>query len=384
MEGDPAHDTRIESLTRGAPRRSPTVRVLAAFSEHADCNLASLGFATGVDFEKLLTGTGFEAPFGQSPFAFGRGLAFERLVADSGYAATLDLLRETMGFPVEDARIVSLRNVHPKNARGMTLRAHDTKALLRQIVNGDLSAPNLIDGAVLSAEVGGVRANFEADALAARFGGLIHAGEVKSFPVVDGRGDPDKVGAALDQVAIYILLARGLVEELGGNADLVSSDALLITPKNVGLTPTLNVINVARRIARTQTLLDQVPRLADMAVDLPTGASFGLVASQTEDQNRRVAHLHNIADQVGTTYRPTCLATCGLSRVCRARAFNAASPQLVGPEIARLLPGVASLSRAAELSDGAPPSISEAPAAQQLARASRLYERSIRYEAGAS
>src|SRR5262249_54049589 len=159
---------------------------------HADCNLATLGFAARIDFDQLLVGTRFEAQFGQSPFAFSRGLAFERMIADHGYAATLDLLRTRMGFSVADARIINLLSAYPKNALGMGLRADQTRVLVRQLVSGDPSAPNLIDGAVLQAIVGGVPARFEADALAARFGGPIHAGEIKSFPVVDGRADPEK------------------------------------------------------------------------------------------------------------------------------------------------------------------------------------------------
>ena len=45
----------------------------------------------------------------------------------------------------------------------------------------------------------------ETNALALRFGGPIRVGEIKSFPVVDGRVDPDKLGVAADQSAVYVL-----------------------------------------------------------------------------------------------------------------------------------------------------------------------------------
>jgi hypothetical protein len=232
-------DPRLTEIRATAPRRSPNVRVLAAYAIHADCNLATLGFAASVDFDRVLKGTTYEAPFGQSPFAFSRGLAFERMLAQHGYAATLDLLRTRMGFATADARIANLRQGYPPNADGMRVRAHDTQLLIRKILRGASDAPNLIDGAVLETRIGGILARFEADAIAARFGGPIHAGEVKSFPVVDERADADKLAAALDQVAVYLLLTRQLVEHLGGNPDAVSTEAMLITPKNVGLTPTL-------------------------------------------------------------------------------------------------------------------------------------------------
>jgi hypothetical protein len=78
----------------------------------------------------------------------------------------------------------------------MRLCAHETRSLLRELARRDLRAPNLIDGAVLETVDGGITAHFEADSLAARFGGEVHTGEVKSFPAVDGRTKPDKLGSA--------------------------------------------------------------------------------------------------------------------------------------------------------------------------------------------
>jgi hypothetical protein len=282
-----------------------------------------------------------------------------------------------MGFPVADARVVNLRDSYPRNSAGMRLRAHDTRALLSQILHGDRDAPNLIDGAVLETRVGGVPARFEADALAARVGGLLHAGEVKSFPVVDGRAEPDKLAAALDQVAIYILLAQWEVAALGGDPDLVSTQAMLITPRNVGLTPTLSVIDVARRVARAKRLLGRVPAALDLATAVAAGAGFGRVADKRADPARRVEAFHDLADRVGTTYKSSCMS-CGAVRLCRLRAFTSGAPPLAGAQAVRLLPGVRSLDRAAELAAGAPPTPAETPAAAQLARAGRLYEQATR------
>src|SRR5205085_11231243 len=60
-----------------------------------------------------------------------------------------------------------------------------SRHLIRTMLENDPHAPNLIDGAVFTASIGGVTAYFEADAVAARSSGPIHVGEVKSFPVVD-------------------------------------------------------------------------------------------------------------------------------------------------------------------------------------------------------
>jgi hypothetical protein len=367
-------EQRLEAIRGGAPRRSPTVRALAAYAQHTDCRLATLGFAASVDFDRLLAGTPWRAPFGQSPFAIARGLAFEKMLRANDYAATLDLLRGPLAIPAAGARVVNLRQGYPAGAERMPARARDTSALLRRIIAGDPTAPHLIDGAVLTASVGGLAAYFEADALAACVAGLIRAAEVKSFPKVDDRVDPDKLGAALDQVAFYILLTRDEVLHLGGDPErLVSDRALLITPRNVGLTPTLSEQRVDARVRRAQVLLDAIPRAADVAA-APAGASFGPVADTSADPRRRLELLHELADRVGTAYEPGCLSTCGNARFCRARAFRDGSPCLAGAATLRLLPGVASLGRAEALTRGAAPAPAEAPAAALLERAGRLYD----------
>jgi hypothetical protein len=375
----------LAPLAAGAPTRSPTIRVLAAFASNADCNLASLGFAAGVDFDRLLKGTSYEAPFGQSPFAFSRGLNFERSLREGGYGSVFALLRESMGFEIADARVVSLREGYPPNRHGMIMRSRRTRALLDGMLREEVSAPNLIDGAVLATSVGGVRAYFEADALAARGRGPIHIGEVKSFPVVDDRGDPEKVGQALDQAAMYIHLVRNVASELGHDPTLISADAMLITPHNTGMRPTLSVKNVQPRVHRARVLLASVPSVADIAAFAPHGLSFGAIADQRPAgshgkqeldprADRRIDALHGLADGVGTTYRPLCLSTCGLARFCRERAFAGGSPNIAGAQMVRMLPGIHSLGRAADLAAGAPAAPTEAPAAAQLVRAARLYD----------
>jgi hypothetical protein len=323
--------------------------------------------------DKLLVATPYQAQFGQSPFAFGRGNQFERSIRADGYARTLELLRTKMRFDVTDARIINLRDSYQKNRQGMVLRADETRSLIGQILRGERHAPNLIDGAVLTAQIGGARAFFEADALAARFEGPIHAGEVKSFPVVDGRPEPDKLGAALDQVAVYILLTQELVADLGGDPDAsVSMTAMLIAPRNVGLTPTLETQDVTARVRRVGTLLRESPPVGDLADGLPAGV-FGQIADTTADTSRRLEVLDSLVDRVGNKLTSGCLSTCGAARYCRARSVASGSPAIGGEQLVRLLPGVRSLPRAAELAAGAPPSTTEAAAAGQLSRAGRLY-----------
>jgi hypothetical protein len=366
---------RLATILGQAPRRSPNVRVLAGYAQHVGCNLATLGFAAGANFDRLLAGTRFQAPFGQSPFALGRGIAFEKRLRADDYAALRELFRALPGFPGSGARVINLREGYPKDSTAMPRRADDTLKLLGQVVCGVPAAPHLIDGAVLTTTIGGRVAYFEADALAARAAALIHAAEVKSFPKVDDRVDPEKLAAALDQVAVYILLTRDAVARLGADPErLVSDRALLVTPKNVGMTPTLSEQRVSRRVERARKLLDGIPDPADVIAAVPAGLSFGPVADPKADERARLEVLHDLADRVGTCYEPSCLASCGNAKFCRERAFRAGTPNVTGAGAVRLLPEVGTLDRAEELTRGATPTAAEAPAAALLERAGRLYD----------
>jgi hypothetical protein len=283
-----------------------------------------------------------------------------------------------MGFSPGEGRIVNLRKGYAPNDAGMQKRAEATRSLLDDILRNRSGAPNLIDGAVLTADIGGIPARFEADAIAARIASLLHAGEVKSFPVVDGRAQADKLSAALDQVAFYIVLLRRLIEELRGDPLRASSEAMLITPRNVALTPMLSRQNVERRIARAGRLLAQVPAAADIADAIPSSLSFDTAANADLPEERRATSLHELADRVGTEYRPDCLGSCGNARFCRERVYKSGSAALLGAPAIRLLPCVDTLPRAVELGHGAAPTDAEKPVAEQLARARRLYKLAIR------
>lgn len=364
---------RLAALRGSAPRRSANVRELARFAANSACSLANVGFAARVDFDQLLRKTRFEAPFGQSPFAFRRGNRFEELLREHNHAALRRLLGETFAYDVRGAKVENLRQTRARGKAGLERRAEDTAGLVKAIVTGAKDAPNLIDGAVLGRTIGGVSAHFEADAVAAQFGRPIHVGEIKSFPTVDGQADPEKIGAAVAQVSIYILLLRELVERVGGKADMVSSDALLITTKNTGLQPTMHVKAVGREVERAARILDQSPAVEDIAAALPAKVpSFERVFEGEE--SARLDSLNQIADAVGVEYRPSCLSSCGLSRFCRDRAHESGDPSRVGGQLVRLLPGLRSIDRVTALASGKKPAADEMAIAEQIQRAAALRE----------
>ena len=126
----------------------------------------------------------------------------------------------------------------------------------------------------------------------------------------------------------------------------MSDVGLLITPKNVGLTPILAEPPVGNRVRRVARLLAEVPRAADVIAAAPVGSSFGRVADTTAEESRRLDVLHDLADSVGTAYEPGCLSRCGNARFCRERAFQAGNPCISGTTTLRLLPNITRLDRA--------------------------------------
>src|SRR5947209_5114713 len=266
------------------------VRVLAAFAQNTACRLANLGFAARVDFDQLLKGTRFQAPFGQSPFAFQRGLAFERMLRESNHARTRGLLSEPLGLPSAEMRVTNLRGGIPAACNRMPARADATLNRIQAIIHGEPDAPHLIDGAVLRGTVGGLEEFFEADALAARAAdGEIRVVELKSFPKIDDRIAADQLGAALDQTAVYLMLTLDAVAALEGDPTAQVSDrVILITPRNVGLSPTYSEQRLSGRLMRMRRVFAAVPNVADVAAATPADISFGPVADRQVEEAARL------------------------------------------------------------------------------------------------
>jgi len=373
-----AGETALDRVRGRAPTIRANVRRLAAFANVHSCPTAAVAFAARIDTNRILTGTTAEMPYGQSPFAIGRGVAFEVLLRQHGHAELRRVLTEGLGVDFSLAAIENLREGYEPNRTGLTLRASVTRSRMAEIIAAP-PEPIVLDGAVLRADIGGLPAFFEADEMAIGVGGEIIVGENKSWPVVDGRPtDEEALGAALDQAATYVLLGRGTLDQAGVDPARVSDNVVLVTPRNTGLAPVLHRQAVTSRVRRVERLLGAVPSVTDIAASTPSSVTFDQVADVTLPEEARLEAFGDVTERLGRVYEPAgCLTSCGFAWACRQCIFAAGDPAVAGGPVARALPGIASLRRAAELASGAPPSSAEAPAAAPVARAGRLYDEAI-------
>jgi hypothetical protein len=367
-------EARVQAVRGGAGEKSPTIRVLASASANHDCPTAMLALATRTDLDSVLNGTYFEAPFGQDPQAFLRGQMFEANVKGERYGRLIQLLREHGVFPPgRPVAIHDLKTRFPANKSSLAPRAEETRRLLREMVRRRHGAPIIIDGAVLTCRIANQIAYFEADGLAASSDGGIHVAEIKSFDITDGRCDEEKFGSACDQAAWYALLARMTLSDAGLDPSFISDTGFIILPQNTGLTPVLVPKVLTNRIERARQVFAAMPDVANIL------AHAGNVTFPAKDAapDERLIGVEQLLDAVGTRYRPECLKSCALSRLCRARAHQAGLTAMCGSNVVRQLPNVPTLQRAAELTAGAPPGSNEAHVADSLMRADAMYTRAM-------
>ena len=354
------------------PLKAPNARSLAATIENPGCTARRVLDSAGVDKVALATRIGTPLPQEQSVFAINRGNRFEADLKADDYAALIELLRQAK-FEVDRVEILRLRNLYPISPRNPDIalekRAAATRSAILGMAAGESSAPNLIDGGALRWDFGGAVARLETDGIAWRLGGRIHIIEIKSFPLVDGRGDPEKVGAAAWQAAVYVSAITDMLAEQGFDTNLVSTEVLLVCPRNTSLTPTMAPLDVARQTRSLRRLLAGRRQVGDVLAALGDDATLDTAGMSAE---AAATHLADVLERLGTNYLPSCLAACPLAYHCRDRARATGNPACLGPEVRTSLAGVQSLPRVLELAVGASPGAGESDAAAMLMRAARL------------
>ncbi len=362
----------LEAFRGGMGDARPNARTLAASADNPGCNSRRVLDAARVNKADLASALGRPAPAEQSPFAIQRGNSFERRVKAERYRNLIERLRAA-GFEVDSDRVLPLRDrykISGKNTDQMLAkRAEETRCALVDMARGVPEAYSLIDGGALEWDYGGVIARLEADGIAWRIGGRIHVVEVKSFPIVDDRADPEKVGAAARQAAVYVAALRDLLRQEGVAPEAVSTKVLLVCPRNTSLTATMKVIDVERQTRSLLRLLSTRESIDDLLAKMGTNVSLDTSGMDDEAAKR---HLARVLEMLGTNYLPSCLSSCPLAFHCREHARAGGDPGCLGMDVRASLGPVKALPRVIALAKGAKPTPEEADAAAMLVRAQQL------------
>ena len=404
---------RLDALRGPVPPRSHDARTIAALTVNPGCSRRAVLDAAGVDKRKLAERIGFPARYGQSPFAITRGLAFEKQVKAEGCVALIELLRSELGFEVPELEYLDL-GVDPEaggarppgasvgSGAGLSMdrgaRYERTRAAFGRVAAGEAL---LADHPLLRIDVGGRTAFVEPDvvALSARPSGVgpsaparLYVAEVKSFSVIDGQADPEKVGAAAVQAAVYVLALRRLFIELGVDPALVADDVILVCPKDFANQPSAHLLDVRRQLAAVQRQLDRLPRIAGLIADLDSTVDFDLAvdppAAQGEPgrEHRSAAELTKSLAMIEARYAPECVTRCEMAFHCRAEARSADATDVLGRSVRDALGGLASIDEVLALADASADSPVDAvgasgggpEAARLLRAAARAYDEALR------
>lgn len=362
-------EAQLDRIRGPVPPRNHNARTIAALSSNPGCARRAVLDAAGADKQQIAAHTGFPAPFGQSQFALVRGNAFEGQVKANGCAELLRLLREHLHLPIPEASYADLEEVGGSTSR--EVRHARTRALLtRAAASGD-DAGTMFDHPLLRLEVGGRPVYLEPDLLAFKLGQRFHVVEIKSFAVIDGQADGDKVAAAVIQSAVYVLALREVLADLGFSAGLVADEVLLVCPENFSNRPVGAALDVRKQLTVLGRQLARMARIDSLLESLPPELTFDLARGADGTPHRPPAELAGALTTVLARYSPDCLATCEMCYFCRHEAAGATAA--LGITALEDLGGVEDLATVLHLArTSTDPPADQAEAAIRLRTAARL------------
>jgi hypothetical protein len=343
MENDTA--ARLATLRGDEPPKRHNARTVAALTRNPGCARRAVLDAAGVDKQELSRRIGHPAPFGQSPFAIARGNAFEAQVKQDGCAELLRLLRETLGLDLGQVGYADLDGTDTQELRHARARA---------LLTAD-EQNTLYDHPLLRLDVGGQPVYLEPDLVAFQHDGVFHVVEIKSFAVVDGQADGEKVAAAAVQSAVYVLALRRML----GDERLVSGDVVLVCPKDFSNRPTATRVDVRKQLIVLEHQLRRLTRIETLVALLPDGLTLGREPGEA-------------LKQLDARYGPDCLSTCEMGFFCRGESAGCTATLGIG--VREELGGVETVAEALALAHGERlPADDQAEAAAMLRAAARTY-----------
>jgi hypothetical protein len=362
-------EARLARIRGRALAKTHNARTIAALAGNPGCARRAIMDAAGVDKARIAAYAGFPAPFGQSRFALARGNAFEAQVKADGAAQLLTLLREHLNLPIPEAHYDDLTEVG--GSASLDLRHVKTKTLLARAAAADTAEGTMFDHPLLRLAVGGRYAFLEPDLIAFQLHGRYHVIEVKSFAVIDGQADGDRVAAAAIQSAVYVLALRDALAEQHIPPEAVSHETILVCPRDFSNRPVATSLDVRKQLTVLRRQLSRMDRIDDLLGLLPRDLTFDLDPDPNGVPRREPADLTTAIRQVEARYAPDCLSACEMCFFCRAEARGCTAA--LGRDVREELGGVEHVATVLRLARGTDRSGADlAEAADLLRRAARL------------
>jgi hypothetical protein len=364
-----AVESRLDHIRGQVAPKSHNARTIAALTSNPGCARRAIMDAAGSDKQRLASYIGFPAPFGQSQFALGRGNAFEAQVKANGCAELLRLLREHLDLPIPEVAYDDLNDVGGNT--GLLVRHTRTRSLLTRALSSGSDAGTLFDHPLLRLEVAGRPVFLEPDLIAFQLGGRFYVVEIKSFAIIDGQADGEKVAAAVIQSAVYVLALRELLAGYGIGPDAVADQVVLVCPENFSNAPTAALLDVRKQLTVLRRQLARLASIEALLDVLPADLTFDLDLNADGVPQRPPADVRNAIVTVDARYAPECLASCEMCYFCRDEARG--STEALGREIRDELGAIDSVITVLGLADGTmTPAEDQAEAAELLRTAARL------------
>jgi hypothetical protein len=357
VAGDSA-ESELDQVRGSLPRARANARSVAALTQNPRCTRRRVIDSAGVAAHQLAEQLGHPTLRGQSPFAIEGGNRFEaRLKKRSGYELLVDALAPYVDLPKPpDLIVVDVNSVGClKDPQAwLDARAKRTDETLTQIARGGGDAPHVVDHPVLRFDLAGVTVNLEPDALAFRVGDKLELVEIKSYPIIDGQGDPAKLSATAGQASVYHMALRATLERLGFDPELLEWSVILVAPRNFGRTPVAHPIPLKKKSMALERVLRSVPKTADVVTALPEGFTFDVAPDGDLDDEATRAALIAAVSTVEAFYVPECVQNCDMAKFCRNEAWGNDDPARLGREARDNLAGVHSLADSLRLATSEP------------------------------
>lgn len=387
MKNGPGGETAdpFTSFRGQFPRAPASARQIANTFSAPSCERRRVLDLAEVDLRKLAAVLDGDET-GMSSFAITRARTFTRQITDNGMAAAIALSRAHLNLDQRDVRQTAVDALTIKEETPTLqaeqveqIRLRRTRAIIQQMLEGSHDAINLVRKPLTTITMGDRVSRIEHDLMIfASTTSQIHLIEIRDFPEIDGVIEQAKFGQAKREAAVALISLQQMIVELGGDPSSVSSRVLLVTPRQLLLTPVARVVDVSSQVMRLRLFIDRVPDTAELADWLrdapPLPAHPGSNAAVAD---RDQAKIDIAAALAPLSYRrgPGC-SNCGLQRVCRDQAVEDDAVQVLGAVAAQTCGSVGTVTAALDLAHGRrlPQDDAERAVAAQLDRARRSLE----------